>query len=81
MSLSEYRARKRAVEKLRREADQSAGALDELLRRLKEEFDCASVEEARKELLRLSKEGQKLEAKYGKAWREFEEKWGEQLKE
>jgi hypothetical protein len=68
------------AETARREADKSEGAYEQLIKRLKAEFDCEQVEDAedlRRDYRRkLASAEKKLEV----AVAEFEDKWGESLK-
>jgi len=79
MSLKEYERLKTKVERLQREADRAAGIRDEKMDRLKEEFGCTSLAEARKLLKTVEQEAEEAEAKYAEALGAFKEKWEDQL--
>lgn len=65
----------RKVEKLKERKQKSQGALDELLKRLKKEFGCSSIKEAKDMLEMKSEEERKAARKYTKMKRRFEKKW------
>jgi hypothetical protein len=71
----QYRRLKRAVDDARTEADRARGARDQLLSRLKEEFNCESLEGAKKMLEGLKAKKSKLQTAFEKAMEEYEEKW------
>lgn len=81
MDLNEFNRLKKQVEAARRKADQAAGALSQLQTRLKEEFGCASVEDAVVLLRNKQTEVQKAEKLAGQKLAEFKEKYGEILPE
>ena len=58
-SLETFLALKKQVEKYQREADRAEGAYEQLSKRLREEFSCTSLEEAKTLLEKLEKEEQK----------------------
>lgn len=63
----------------RREADRAAGALNQLLGRLKDEFGVGTVEEAEALLRKLTMVQAKAEASFDSALGKFKEKWKEKL--
>lgn len=73
----EYRRLKRSVEDAQREADRAQGALDQLMKRLKDEFKCTTLKEARTLLDELKGKAEKAEAAYTKAVTDYEKKWKE----
>lgn len=80
IDLEEYSALKRKAEKLRSQADRAQGALEHHMKRLRDEFDCNSIEEAEEALEELKKEEEKIAEKYGKALEKFKKEWGDKLK-
>lgn len=66
ITLTEYQRLQRNVEEKKREADKAEGAFEAALKRLKDEFDCATAEDAKKLLAKLTREAEEAE-------REFEE--------
>ncbi len=79
MDLARYNELKSAVDRARREHDRAVGARDELLRRLRAEHGCGSLEEAERELKRLRKEASGLSGRFDAKLAEFEEEWGKTL--
>jgi hypothetical protein len=70
---------KEKVEGLNRELGRKQGEYDSLMQRLKRDFACTSIKEARKLLEGFRKDLTRMEGDYGKALKEFEEKWGDAL--
>lgn len=67
------------VEGVSREADRAAGAKAQLLKRLQEEYGCASLEEAEKLLEKKEKELAKLGDEFDRDFAAFEQKWSPYL--
>lgn len=61
IDLKTYQRLKDKAESAQREADRAAGALEQIGERLKKEFGCSSVKDARKILQRTSAEEGQLE--------------------
>jgi len=61
------------VDRMKREADKASGALAETMKRLRKEFGCDSLKEARAMLRILEKKEQRAKAEAEKALAEFEE--------
>lgn len=72
---------RRKVEALQREADRAAGLESHLLARLKEEFNCSSLDEAESKLVELEAEERALAKRYAKRLREWKERWKDVLEE
>lgn len=81
MDLRQYEVLKRDVDQLRKRVDRGQGAFDQLLTRLKEDFDCDSLEEA--EALEQKMEGdyKQLQDEAEREMMEFQEEWGDKLRE
>lgn len=79
MNLRELTNLKESAERLRRKADQTEGALEQVKKQLVEEFNCDNVEYAEKLLKRLTKEGEVAKKDYRDAFDQFIEKWEGQL--
>lgn len=77
ISVKEYERLQKDVEKARSEADRAEGAVEQLLGRLKEEFDCSSVDEGDKLQRKLDEEAEKAEEAFDDALAEFKEEWNE----
>jgi len=48
------------------------------MKRLKEEFECSTLEDAKTKLKLLEKQEQKTKTEFEEAMEEFEEKWGKE---
>jgi len=70
-----YRKLKQEVEETKAEADRAQGALEQLLARLKEEFDCDSLKEAKAKLNELKAKKEKAQSVFEKVLEDYEEKW------
>ena len=77
ISEEDYRRLKRNVEEAKSAADKAQGALDQLMKRLKDEFKCSSLKEARTLLEELKEKETEAEAAYTKAVAAYEKKWKE----
>lgn len=71
----QYRKLKREVEQAKSDADRAQGSLDQLLARLKEEFNCKNLEEAKSLLRRLGKEAEDAKREFERHLHTYEEKW------
>lgn len=72
---------KKRAESMRREADEAKGALNQCLETLKEEFDCASIEEAEELLETLHNGVSKAKGKLNRALSRYEARWGDEKDE
>ena len=81
MDLREYTDLKNKVEALRRKAERAQGAYEQLLKRLKDEFGCDSLDAARALLNKTEREVKKAKERFEQAKTEFEQNWQEKLKE
>ena len=79
MDLKEFTRLKSKVDELQCRKDRATGALEQLRKQLKDEFDCESVEEAQKLLAKMEKEESKLEKDFDISLKEFNEKYGEMM--
>jgi len=78
-TLKKYMELKKKVEQAQQKADKAEGALEQVMKRLKEEFGCATLELAKRKLKLLQKQEQKAKTDFEEAVETFEEKWGEKL--
>lgn len=76
MTLEEFTALKEKMASLKSQRDEAAGALQQLLKELKNEFGVGSIKEAEKLLARLEKEGEKESREYQRKVDAFQKKWG-----
>lgn len=74
VSTQEYQQLKRAVDDKQREADKAAGAFESLTKRLKTEFGCDSVDDAKAKLAALRKQEAKADKDFNSALDEFKRK-------
>lgn len=70
-----YRDLKASVEKARSDAERAQGALDQLMVRLKTEFNCKSLREARELLQEVQKERDKADKAFSEAMTDYKKKW------
>ncbi len=68
------------IDHMRRESDKAQGALDAILTRLKNEFDCDDLEDAENLLEALRTKLESTRALFRSEMAKFERKWGEKLK-
>lgn len=81
IDLKRYEKLKSQVDQLQRDSDRAAGALSSMMKRLEEEFQCKTLEEAESLSSQLKQEVGQAEAKFNEALEQFEEEWGETLDE
>ena len=71
----ELRRLRKVIEESKKERDILAGRREEQLRRLKEEFGCETVPEAKKLLRRLEISSDKLQGKIERGFEELRERY------
>lgn len=81
MTTKEFQQIKDKAEQLNRQIAQNEGELKQLMKRLKQEFGCDNLEEAKAKLEQLKEQGQKLKARLDEKTEELEEKWGSYIDE
>lgn len=74
-SVKEYLELKRKVENAQQLVDKAKGALEQLIRNLKQDFNCNTIEEAEKKLRSLQAERGNLEQQFDDEVEEFKKKW------
>lgn len=79
LDLARFNRLKESADDAKRETAQAEGALRQLMRQLKDEFDCDSLEEAEEKAAKAERDAAKAEKKYETALTEFEKKWGGKL--
>jgi len=79
VDIKKFTRLKEKAEALRTEAEQAKGALNQLKKKLEEDFGCQSIEDAERLLEKYEKEVKKAEEDYGEELISFEEEWGEKL--
>lgn len=81
MDLVEYNRLKEDADRLQREADRAEGELIQLKRRLKVDYGCDTIADARRLLKDLVNQTTKAEKQYEAMNREFRSRWENILKE
>jgi len=79
MKADEYLKLQERAKRYQRNADEAAGQLQQLLKRLKEEFGCDDVEQAKALLNELNESIPVLERKVKKGTEKFEKRYGSKL--
>ncbi len=79
--LKKYIELKRKVETAQQKADRAEGALQQVMKQLKSEFGCTTLDAAKKKLLLLTKQESKAKKEFDSAVKEFEEKWEDEIEE
>lgn len=80
INLEEYNRIKKAADDRRKEVDQAEGAYNQLLKDLKEEFGCDSIEAAEAKLVELEVQEKAAEEAYQTELTTYKEKWGDLLR-
>jgi len=65
------------VKEATREAAKAEGALEQLMTRLKKDFKCTTIGQAKKKLKKLEAQLEEDEIAFEKGMEAFEEEWGE----
>ena len=73
--LNEYLNLKKRVESAQQEAAKAEGALSEVMNRLECEFDCKTLNEAKRKLKQLEKQEATSKKAFDNALDEFKENW------
>ncbi len=81
MDLQKYEELKRKVDGHNRQVDRAAGALDEKMSQLKEEFKCETVQELKELIAKLEKKEESEMEMFESRLKEFKEKWDDDLTE
>lgn len=67
------------VEEIKQRRDKAAGAVEQLIKRLKADFGCESLGEAKRKLKELEEEERQAFTAYNQARKVFDRKWKEKL--
>ena len=73
--LDKYLQLKKKVEAAQQKADQAEGALGEIMKQLKRDFDCSTLGEAKKKLKQLEKQEATIQKEFDSAVEKFNENW------
>jgi len=76
---ADFEKLKRTRDRLQSEVDQSKGALEETMSRLKKDFGCYTLQEAEKLLKKTDKELDKATEEFEEAMAAFQKEWGDDL--
>lgn len=79
MDLKRYQTLKRQLEDLQKEISKAEGGLEQLYSRVKKDFGCDSLEDAKKLLSTKLKQGKTLEENAEQQLERFENKWESKL--
>jgi len=80
INVEEYQKLRTKASEIKSEIDRAQGTLATLMKSLKTEFDCDSVEEAEAALATMEKELKEAEETYESEMKKFKEKYGDLLK-
>ncbi len=78
-AINKYLELKENVEEAERQANQAEGALGQVMKQLKTEFGCSTIEAANKKLKKLQQQVNVAEKSFNTAVEVFEEKWENEL--
>ena len=79
MDAREYMKLKGKLEQWQREQDKAAGALEQLMKKLKKDFGCRNLKQAKKLLKKKEMENDEAKERYKKAKRSFDRGTGKRL--
>ncbi len=71
----QFRRLKREVEVAKSEADRAQGALEQLMQRLKSEYGCDTLKQAKQKLTELQQELEKAKKEFEKEMAAYERDW------
>ena len=77
--LSEFNKLKQTVEEAQQKSDRAAGALEQITKTLKKDFECNTIAVAAKKLEMLQKQEVQDKEDFEKAMKDFKKKWGDRL--
>ena len=79
IDLDRFEELKSKVESLRRDRDRAEGALAQTMVRLKKEYGCRTLKEAKQLLTKTRKEAVEAEKSFKDELSDFNERWGDRL--
>jgi len=77
-NLDRYLSLKKKVESAQQEADQAEGAEKEVMKQIKDEFGCNTLNDAKRTLKQERKKEADSKAKFDTAFEQFEEDWSDE---
>ncbi len=78
-TVKKYLKLKSDVETGEKIADKAEGALEQVMKRFKVEFNCSTLKEAIEKSKRIRKQERMAERKFEEAMEEFEKDWSDEL--
>lgn len=78
-TLEKYNQLKKQSEEAKQRASEAQGALNQIMKQLKKDFDCDTLEQAETKLKRLRWQGKQLQEKFDKELDEFERQHRQQI--
>lgn len=79
IDLDQYKRLKEKADKAKSDKARAEGALDEQMKKLMNEFECDSLEDAKKLLEDLQGQEKNAQTLYNNALNDFEEQWKEKV--
>lgn len=80
IDIEQYNRIKKKADQARADVQRAEGALDQVMKNLKDDFGCSTIEEAEAKLIELEEQEKAAEAAYQTELAAFQEKWGDLLK-
>jgi uncharacterized protein Yka (UPF0111/DUF47 family) len=77
ISIEEYQRLKREADQRRAEADRAKGAYDQQLKKLLEDFNCSTIEEAEKLLDELKQKEKTADEEFKQTLKEYQKAFGD----
>lgn len=81
IDIDQYRQLKRKVDEARSTYERANGALSQLMEKLKEDFNCESIDEANELLQKKIKMRDSAEKEFQQALDQFNTKWADKLEQ
>lgn len=78
-TLEKYQELKRLLVEKQREADKSAGALDEILKQLSKDYKCKSLKQGRELLAKIQEKEKTFQERFETRLNKFKKKFDRQL--
>ena len=73
--LNKYLKIKKQVERDQQKADKAEGALNQIMKQLKDEFNCSTLEEAERMLKKMKKKSKELQKQFEEAIEKYEKEY------
>jgi len=79
IDVDQYKRLRAKADKAKSDIDKAEGSCEQLMKKLSEDFQCLSVEDAESKYGELKFQGEELERQYNSELKLFEEKFGEKI--